>query len=115
MTGPPERERAAPHHQSDPNQHPDSDRAPDTHRLAHRGAGTSHDVLCAASARRFASSRATCLLSSRSRGYAGAWREGFGYGFRDALRLVAREIDDPKVWAALADIADGYALAGCDE
>jgi hypothetical protein len=37
-----------------------------------------------------------------------AWREGFGAGFRDALRLAAREIDDPHAWAMLDRLADRY-------
>jgi hypothetical protein len=41
-----------------------------------------------------------------------AWREGFGYGFRDALRLAQRELDDPHAWAVLDRIADQYELAG---
>ncbi len=47
-----------------------------------------------------------------------AWREGFGAGFRDALRLAAREIDDPHAWAVLDRLADryrsDYRLAGGD-
>jgi hypothetical protein len=38
--------------------------------------------------------------------HADAWREGFGYGFRDALRLAAREIDDPAVWLVLDRLAE---------
>jgi hypothetical protein len=41
-----------------------------------------------------------------------AWREGFGYGFRDALRLASRHIDDPHVLAILAELAECYDLAG---
>ena len=40
-----------------------------------------------------------------------AWREGFGYGFRDALRLAQRQIDDPAVWVVLDRLADKYELA----
>jgi hypothetical protein len=46
--------------------------------------------------------------------YAHAWREGFCYGFRDALRLAAREINDPEVWVVLTRIAESYTLAGSD-
>ena len=45
--------------------------------------------------------------------FAGAWREGFGYGFRDALRLAARELP-PETWAVLGDLAERYGLAGGD-
>jgi hypothetical protein len=44
-----------------------------------------------------------------------AWREGFGYGFRDALRCAARRTDDPDVWAMLSRLADEYDLAGGDD
>ncbi|MGO9732752.1 hypothetical protein, partial [Mycobacterium sp.] len=40
--------------------------------------------------------------------YADAWRWGFGCGFRDAVRIVGREIDDPAVWVVLAELADRY-------
>lgn len=40
------------------------------------------------------------------------WREGFSHGFRDALRLAQRRIDDPEVWAVLDRLADDYSLAG---
>ena len=40
--------------------------------------------------------------------HADAWREGFAYGFRDALRLAQREIHDPAVWLALSRLADRY-------
>jgi hypothetical protein len=40
------------------------------------------------------------------------WRESFGYGFRDALRLAQREIDDPHVWLVLDRLACEYDLAG---
>jgi hypothetical protein len=40
------------------------------------------------------------------------WRDGFGCGFRDALRLAARRIDDPAVWVVLDRLADDYDLAG---
>jgi hypothetical protein len=110
VNGPPERERAAPHHQDDPNQNPNSDHAPDSPSLADIGAKTPYDVP-GGNARRFTASRRI----GRGRGYAVAWREGFSYGFRDARRLVARQVDDSRVWAALAEIADGCALAGHDE
>jgi hypothetical protein len=41
-----------------------------------------------------------------------SWRYGFGLGFRDALRLAAREIDDPAARAVLDRLADQYYLAG---
>ena len=44
--------------------------------------------------------------------YGCAWRDGFGCGFRDALRLATREIDDPAVWSVLDEIASRYDLAG---
>jgi hypothetical protein len=44
--------------------------------------------------------------------HADAWRDGFGCGFRDALRLAQREIDDPAVWAVLDRLAANYELAG---
>ncbi len=40
--------------------------------------------------------------------HADAWREGFGYGFREALRLAQREVDDPAVWLVLARLADRH-------
>ena len=40
------------------------------------------------------------------------WREGFAVGFRDALRLAQREIDDPAVWVVLNRLAADYKLAG---
>jgi hypothetical protein len=39
-----------------------------------------------------------------------AWREGFAYGFRDALRLAARELDDPHAWLVLHRLVDRYDL-----
>ena len=44
--------------------------------------------------------------------YADVWRDGYGTGFRDALRLAQREINDPAVWVLLDRIADHYELAG---
>ena len=44
--------------------------------------------------------------------HANIWREGFGCGFRDALRLAAREFDDPAVWLVLDRLAGDYDLAG---
>jgi hypothetical protein len=38
------------------------------------------------------------------------FRDGFSRGFRDALRLAAREVDDPDVWAVLDGLADEYGL-----
>ena len=43
--------------------------------------------------------------------FARAWRTGFAYGFRDALRLAQREIDDPAVWVVLDRLAADYDLA----
>jgi hypothetical protein len=43
---------------------------------------------------------------------ADSWRYGFGSGFRDALRLAAREIDDPAAREVLDRLADQYYLAG---
>jgi hypothetical protein len=59
----------------------------------------------------------SCPTKSRPHGaptrrHAYAWREGFGYGFRDALRLASRHIDDPHVLAILAELAEYYDLAG---
>jgi hypothetical protein len=45
--------------------------------------------------------------------YAGAWREGFGYGFRDALRCAARELG-PETWHTLGQLADEFDLAAGD-
>jgi hypothetical protein len=39
--------------------------------------------------------------------YADAWRHGFGYGFRDALSLLCREVDDPAVWTACHHLSAG--------
>ncbi len=50
---------------------------------------------------------------SRRGRYGCAWREGFGYGFRDALRLAARELP-PETWHTLDRLADEYELAGDD-
>jgi hypothetical protein len=47
--------------------------------------------------------------------YAGAWREGFCYGFLDALRCAARRTDDPEVWSMLSRLASEYMLAGGDD
>jgi hypothetical protein len=47
--------------------------------------------------------------------FAHAWREGFGYGFRDALRLAQREVDDPAVWLVLDRLADECQLAAGDQ
>jgi hypothetical protein len=47
--------------------------------------------------------------------YAGAWREGFCYGFRDALRLAARRTDDLEVLVMLSRLAAEYELAGGDQ
>jgi hypothetical protein len=41
------------------------------------------------------------------------WRDGFAHGFRDALRLAARELP-PDTWAALDQLAERYDLAGGD-
>lgn len=45
--------------------------------------------------------------------YADAWRHGFGHGFRDALRLAARELP-VETWATLDALAERYELAGAD-
>jgi hypothetical protein len=45
---------------------------------------------------------------------AAAWRDGFAYGFRDALRLAQRELDDPHAWVLLDRLADRYDLCGGD-
>jgi hypothetical protein len=45
--------------------------------------------------------------------YAAAWREGFGYGFRDALRLAGRRLP-LECWAVLEQLADEYELAADD-
>jgi hypothetical protein len=46
-------------------------------------------------------------------GYAHAWREGFGQGWRDALRCAARRLP-PETWAILDALACEYQLAGSD-
>lgn len=43
--------------------------------------------------------------------YADAWREGFGQGFRDGLRLAGRRLG-PEAWHTLSRLADEYDLAG---
>jgi hypothetical protein len=43
------------------------------------------------------------------------FREGFRRGFADALRLAAREFDDPAAWLVLSRLADRYDLAGGDQ
>lgn len=43
-----------------------------------------------------------------------AWREGFGYGFRDALRLAQREINDLDALLVLTRLAGEYELAAGD-
>ena len=47
--------------------------------------------------------------------YAQAWRQGFGRGFQDALRIAARRTDDPQVWTLLSQLADEFSLAGSDD
>ena len=42
------------------------------------------------------------------------WRDGFRRGAVDALRLVGREIPDPRVWAVLDRLAERYELAAGD-
>jgi hypothetical protein len=42
------------------------------------------------------------------------FREGFRRGALDALRLAAREFDDPAAWLVLSRLADRYQLAGGD-
>ena len=46
-------------------------------------------------------------------GYASAWRHGFAYGFRDALRLAARRLP-AEAWSVLDALASEYDLAGGD-
>jgi hypothetical protein len=46
--------------------------------------------------------------------YAAGWRHGFTAGARDALRLAAREINDPHVWGILERLAADYDLAADD-
>lgn len=46
--------------------------------------------------------------------YGDVWRQGFGCGFRDALRVAARRVDDPAVWLMLSRLADEYDLAAGD-
>lgn len=53
-----------------------------------------------------------CRRNTFGRHAGDVWREGYGYGFRAALRLAAREIDDPAVWVVLDRLADDYDLAG---
>jgi hypothetical protein len=54
------------------------------------------------------------ITNSRHRNTGDVWREGFGHGFRDALRLACREVDDPAVWLVLNELAERYALAAGD-
>jgi hypothetical protein len=42
------------------------------------------------------------------------FREGFGRGWRDALRCAARCTNDPEVLAMLHQLANEYDLAGSD-
>jgi hypothetical protein len=56
-------------------------------------------------------SRCRCRRNGVGRS-ADVWREGFGYGFRDALRLAQRQTTDPAVWLMLDRLADDYDLAG---
>jgi hypothetical protein len=53
-----------------------------------------------------------CRRNAVGRHAGDIWRSGFGAGFRDALRLAAREIDEPAVWSVLSELADRYDLAG---
>ena len=46
--------------------------------------------------------------------YAFAWRQGFGHGFRDALRLAARRLP-PETWHTLDRLAGEFDLAANDE
>ena len=49
--------------------------------------------------------------ASQYRGrYGDVWRDGFGHGFRDALRLAARRLP-PEAWSVLDKLADDYDLA----
>jgi hypothetical protein len=45
--------------------------------------------------------------------YGYAWREGFGYGFRDALRLAGRRLP-PEYWHVVEALADEFDLAAGD-
>jgi len=58
-------------------------------------------------ARQPSSPRRQCCRNTVGR-HADAWREDFAYGFRDALRLAARELNDPALWLALSRLADRY-------
>lgn len=49
-------------------------------------------------------------LGRRCGRHADAWRWGFGCGFRDALRLAARQLP-PETWDTLEALADQYELA----
>jgi hypothetical protein len=40
--------------------------------------------------------------------HADTFRWGYGRGFKDALRIAAREVDDPHVWPVLDRLADRY-------
>jgi hypothetical protein len=42
--------------------------------------------------------------------FAGAWREGFGHGFRDALRLAGRRLP-PEMWLVIEALSDEFDLA----
>jgi hypothetical protein len=58
-----------------------------------------------------------CRCNTRFHRHADAWREGFRRGAIDALRVAAREIDDPAAWAVLVQLCDrydpdGYELVG---
>jgi hypothetical protein len=46
--------------------------------------------------------------------YACGWRDGFGYGFRDALRLAGRRLP-PEYWHIVEALADEFDLAGGDQ
>jgi hypothetical protein len=57
---------------------------------------------------------ASCRRRPTSRRYGAVWKEGFRYGFADAMRLLGRKVDDPALLAAIAELADEFALAGLD-
>jgi hypothetical protein len=46
--------------------------------------------------------------------FAGAWREGFAYGFRAAIRQAGRLLG-PETWHTLEELADEFELAGVDD
>ncbi len=53
-----------------------------------------------------------CCCNTPTRRGAHLWREGWSYGFVDALRLAARHTDDPQVWMLLSRLAVRYGPDG---